>query len=164
VWGVVNGCRAFLPSCVWSTGPHRQSVEHGQDSSACPERVCAHQGQCGVSARRSATAGHPTSAYAVFPGITRTSGGGGQSAVGRTRPLDSRRSPCDHPPPWRSASPRSNRTGAAVVGPDAHLVSLWSRRPRPGLIGRLTAPCDSRRHRRVRTLGPVVPPSHDDEA
>jgi NADP-dependent 3-hydroxy acid dehydrogenase YdfG len=152
VWGVVNGCRAFLPVLRDADEAHIVNLSSMVGLLGLPQNASYSLTKGAVrgfsEALRNELVTTNIGVTAVFPGAINTnitnSARGSQS--GRLAELGrSRLAPLAMRPPSavakRIVAAIEQDRGRAVVGPDAHLVSLWSRVApgRAGLIGRLTA-------------------------
>lgn len=151
LWGVVHGCRAFLPRLREADEAHIVNLSSMVGLLGFAQNAAYAMTKGAVrsfsEALRSELVSSSIGVTTVFPGaintnIMETARG---SKADRLAPLaKSRLAPILMRPPSSVAkrivrSIEHNR-GRAVVGPDAHLVSLWSRIApgRSGLIGRLT--------------------------
>jgi len=152
VWGVVHGCHAFLPTLRASGDAHIVNMSSMVALLGLPQNASYSLTKGAVrsfsEALRSELAPVGIGVTTVFPGAIRTnitnSARGAKAAkladMGRSRlaPLVMR------PPATvarRIVGAIEHNRGRVVVGPDAHLISAWSRVApgRSGLIGRITA-------------------------
>ncbi|MFN8052552.1 MAG: SDR family NAD(P)-dependent oxidoreductase [Acidimicrobiales bacterium] len=152
VWGVVNGCRAFLPVLRRADEAHIVNMSSMVGLLGLPQNASYSLTKGAVRAFSEALRNELVSTgigvTTVFPGAIHTnitnSARGSRAAtladMGRSRlaPLAMR------PPSSvadRIVAAIEHDRGRAVVGPDAHLVSAWSRIApgRARMIGRLTA-------------------------
>jgi short-subunit dehydrogenase len=152
LWGVVNGCRAFLPVLHEADEAHIVNMSSMVALLGLPQNAAYALTKGAVrsftEALRNELAPTNIGVTAVFPGAINTnitqSARGSQS--GRLADMGrSRLAPLVMRPPSAVASRIVNAIerdrGRVVVGPDAHLVSAWSR-VAPGrarLLGRLLA-------------------------
>ena len=151
VWGVVHGCRAFLPLLREADEAHIVNMSSMVGLLGLPQNASYALTKGAVRAfgesLRNELVRTDIGVTTVFPGAIHTnitnSARGAQA--GRLAELGrSRLAPIAMRPPSAVAKRivtaiRKDR-GRVVVGPDAHLVSLWSRLApgRAGAIGRLT--------------------------
>lgn len=152
VWGVVNGCRSFLPELRKADEAHIVNMSSMVGLLGLPQNASYSLTKGAVrafsEALRNELAPAGIGVTTVFPGaintnITNSARG---SQAGRLAELGrSRLAPVVMRPPStvakRIVAAIEHDRGRAVVGPDAHLVSIWSRLApgRAGLIGRLTS-------------------------
>lgn len=151
VWGVVHGCHAFLPTLRQADEAHIVNLSSmvgllglGQNASYALTKGAVRSFS---ESLRNELASSRIGVTAVFPGAIHTnitsSARGAQA--GRLADLGrSRLAPVVMRPPSSVAraivSAIERNRGRVVVGPDAHLLSVWSR-VAPGrarLLGRLT--------------------------
>ncbi len=152
VWGVVHGCRVFLPVLREADEAHIVNMSSMVGLLGLPHNAAYSLTKGAVRAFGEALRAELASAQigvtTVFPGAIRTNitnSARGSRAATLARMGNSRWAPLAMRPPSRVADRvvraiERNR-GRVVVGPDAHLVSAWSRLApgRSGALGRLTA-------------------------
>jgi len=151
IWGVVNGCRAFLPVLRQSDEAHIVNMSSMVGLLGLPQNVSYSLTKGAVRAfsegLRNELVTTKIGVTTVFPGAIRTnitnSARGTQSS--RLAELgQSRLAPLAMRPPTavatRIVSAIKHNRSRAVIGPDAHLLSVWSRLApgRAGLVARLT--------------------------
>lgn len=151
VWGVVNGCRAFLPELRRAEEAHIVNMSSMVGLLGLPQNASYSLTKGAVRAFSEALRNELVSTdigvTTVFPGAIRTNitnvARGSQS--GRLAEMGrSRLAPLLMRPPSvvanRIVKAIRHDRGRVVVGPDAHVISLWSRIApgRGGLIGRAT--------------------------
>lgn len=152
VWGVVNGCRAFLPLLQRADEAHVVNMSSMVGLLGLPHNAAYALTKGAVRAfsesLRSELAPCGIGVTTVFPGAIRTNiteSARGAKAGKLAEMGRSRFAPVVMRPPSsvarRIVSAIEANRGRVVVGPDAHLISLWSRLApgRAGLIGRITA-------------------------
>lgn len=151
LWGVVLGCRAFLPHLRKTDEAHIVNLSSmvallGFAQNA-PYAMTKGAVRSFSEALRSELATASIGVTTVFPGAINTNimSTARGSKADRLAPLaKSRLAPIVMRPPSavakRIVGAIERNKGRVVVGPDAHLVSVWSRLApgRSGLIGRLT--------------------------
>ncbi|MHB1139251.1 MAG: SDR family NAD(P)-dependent oxidoreductase [Microthrixaceae bacterium] len=151
VWGVVNGCRAFLPRLREAEEAHIVNLSSMVGLLGLPHNAAYSLTKGAVRAFTEALRGElittPIGVTAVFPGAIHTNitsaarGSKGELLAGLGQ---SRLAPYVMRPPSAVAAKIvraiERDKARAVVGPDAHLVSLWSRLApgRSAQLGRLT--------------------------
>lgn len=152
VWGVVHGCRAFLPTLRQAPEAHIVNLSSMVGLLGLPHNASYSLTKGAVrsftEALRSELVNTSIGVTAVFPGAIRTNitnvarGGHAErlAALGR-----SRLAPVAMRPPSRVADKIVTAIeydrARVVVGPDAHLVSAWTRvlPGRSRLVGRVTS-------------------------
>lgn len=152
VWGVVHGCRAFLPELRKADWGHIVNMSSMVGLLGLPHNVSYSLTKGAVRAF-SEGLGNELAAVGigvttVFPGAIRTNitSSARGSRAGRLAELgQSRLAPLAMRPPStvaaRIADAIEHDRSRVVVGPDAHVLSLWSRilPGRARLLGRITA-------------------------
>ncbi len=151
VWGVVLGCRAFLPHLLRADEAHIVNMSSMVGLLGLPHNVSYSLTKGAVrsfsEALRAELVTTRVGLTVVHPGAVRTNiteGARGSEADRLAQMGRSRLAPLAMRPPETVARKvvRAVQSGRPrlVVGPDAHLVSLWSRLApgRSGLVGRLT--------------------------
>lgn len=151
VWGVVLGCRAFLPHLRRADEAHIVNMSSMVGLLGLPHNVAYSLTKGAVrsftEALRAELVATDVGVTVVHPGAIRTNiteGARGAEAERLARMGRSRLAPLVMRPPETVARKVVRAVLAdrprVVVGPDAHLVSAWSRLApgRAGLLGRLT--------------------------
>lgn len=152
VWGVVHGCRAFLPVLRAADEAHIVNMSSMVGLLGLPQNASYSLTKGAVrafsEALRNELVTTNVGVTTVFPGAINTNiiNAARGSQAGRLAELGrSRLAPIAMRPPSavakRIVAAIEHDRGRAVVGPDAHIVSAWSRIApgRARLIGRLTA-------------------------
>ena len=151
MWGVVHGCRAFLPLLRSADEAHIVNLSSMVGLLGLPHNVAYSLSKGAVRSFTEALRGELITSgigvTAVFPGAIRTNitaSARGAQADRLERMGESRLAPLAMRPPSivakRIVSAIERNRARVVVGPDAHLVSLVTRVApgRSGLVGRLT--------------------------
>lgn len=151
VWGVVNGCRAFLPTLRAADEAHIVNMSSMVGLLGLPHNVSYSLTKGAVRAFSEALRGElvssPIGLTVVFPGAINTnimSGARGGQASKIAELGESRLAPYVMRPPSAVArkivSAVERNRPRVVVGPDAHMISVVSRimPGRSGLVGRIT--------------------------
>jgi short-subunit dehydrogenase len=152
VWGVVNGCRAFLPLLREADEAHIVNLSSMVGLLGLPQNASYALTKGAVRAfsesLRNELVNTDIGVTTVFPGAIRTNITNGARGSQSSRLADmgrSRMAPLVMRPPSavakRIVTAIEADRGRVVVGPDAHLVSVWSRIApgRARSIGRVTA-------------------------
>ena len=151
MWGVVHGCRAFLPVLRAADEGHIVNLSSMVGLLGLPHNVAYSLSKGAVRSFTEALRGELITSgigvTAVFPGAIRTNitaSARGAQADRLGRMGESRLAPLAMRPPStvakRIVSAIERNRARVVVGPDAHLISLVTRMApgRSGLVGRLT--------------------------
>lgn len=152
VWGMLNGCRAFLPALREADEAHIVNLSSMAGLLGLPRNATYALTKGAVRAftegLRAELITTPIGVTAVFPGAIRTNitnAARGTDAAALASMGTSRLAPLAMRPPSKVASrivhAIEHDRARAVVGPDAHMLDLISRLlpGRSGLIGRLAA-------------------------